>query len=315
MPIKIGIDIGGTKISGAIFDYQKLICSHLIIYDKNIIFSKELLEKHVYKTINSLLEKSSLSLIDVEFVGIACTGVIDSERNMILNSANLNLHNIAIQNMINEKIDMSIFNDAFANAFGEFLLNEKEFHGKKTLILAMGTGVGSSIIESSKSKLQFYTNMELGHIVIEIDGIECTCGRKGCLNMYISSNGIAKIIFDSLSQNKIDRLPYSFKSNYELIDKLFQYGIVDYDYSSQLINTLLKVLEIGILNCANAYFPDTIILSGGLSKYYTPFLCELENDVNIYSLKKNIQIKTAKDNDTATWFGAANLDQINNYIT
>ena len=314
MSIKIGIDIGGTKISGALFDCQKLICNHLIIYDKNTVFSKDLLEKYIYKIINGLLEKSLLSLNDIEFIGIACTGIIDSEKNVIINSANLNLHNISVNNMIDDKIKMRIFNDAFTNAFGEFLLNKREFHNKKTLILVMGTGVGSSIVESSKNKMQIYTNMELGHIAIEIDGLECTCGRKGCLNMYISSSGIAKIIFDSLSQNKIDRLPYSVNNNYELIDKLFEYKIVDYDYSYRLINTLIKILEIGIVNCANAYFPDTIILSGGLSKYYNPFLNKIEKEVNIYSLKKNIQIKTAKDNDIATLFGAANLGQINNYI-
>ena len=314
MSIKIGIDIGGTKISGALFDCHNLKCSHLIAYEKNTIFSENSLKKYIFDIVNSLLEKSSLSASDIEFIGMACTGVIDSEKNIIVNSANLNLHNIIVKNVIDEKIRMLIFNDAFTNAFGEFLLNEEEFCNRKTLILTMGTGVGSSIIESSNNKLQFHIDMELGHIVIDIDGIECTCGRKGCLNMYVSSSGIAKIIFDSLSQNKIDLLPYSFENNYELIDKLFKYGIVDYGFSYQLIRTLLKVLEIGIVNCANAYFPDTIILSGGLSKYYNSFLSELENEINSYSLKKNIMIKTSNDYDIATWFGAANLDQIKSYI-
>lgn len=315
MSIKIGIDIGGTKISGALFKGKKLINNHLIVYDKYTIFTKYVLETYIYKIINLLLEDEPGSLREVDFIGIACTGVIDNEKKLIEFSSNLNLCNIDMNSVMNVAPNFLIFNDAFTNAFGEFLLNKQEFYNKRTLVLVMGTGIGGSIIENLESKIHICTNMELGHIVIEKDGLRCTCGRNGCLNMYISSGGINRLILNDLSKDKEYCMPCSSKSNYALIEKLFNHEIVDYDYSSHLTSELVRLLEIGIVNCTNAYFPDVIILSGGLSKYYHPFLDEIEKNVNLYSLKKNVKIKISRVNHIATLYGAANLDIVNKYIT
>ena len=190
----IGIDLGGTNIVAAVVDENGKI------YGRS---TRKTMLPRTYKEIfddMAICAKEAAKNSNVEFekiisVGIGSPGVVDVENGSIEFSSNLDFRNVPIVNCMEAllKKKIHIENDANAAAWGEYLAGT----GKGTnnmIMITLGTGIGGGIIENGRLLTGAYgKGAELGHMVTHSNGEKCTCGRKGCFEVYASATALIKM--------------------------------------------------------------------------------------------------------------------------
>lgn len=266
--MKIGIDIGGSHIAIGLIDEKGNI---LLKKEKNLTKADKenmgkFIEETVAITINNILVERSLTSKDIEKIGIACPGTI--KNGVIVYSNNLMIENLNIVEKLQRyfNIPIKIANDAKCAG-----MCEKTFGSLKdyddAVFMCLGTGVGGAVFMDGKMlKPKRYEGLEIGHIAIEKNGIQCTCGRKGCLEKYASM----KELRDKITE----RLGLSSNLNGEII---FELAKREQDKIRDIVEEFSDYLAEGIINIVNIFEPEAICI-GGSYVYHTDILLDKLNE-------------------------------------
>ena len=269
--IAIGIDIGGTSIKGAAVD------SNGTVYEKfSIPFVKgEAGEITIQKLAETVKEYIAAHNLDnkVVGIGIGSPGTLDIKNGVVNYANNLGWNNLPVAELMQKVLPypVRLTNDANAAALGE----AKFGAGKKyetVIMLTLGTGVGGGIIidgklyEGNEGK-----GGELGHIVVQIDGEPCSCGRKGCLEAYASATALIRETKKEMYKNKRSLL-WKISPEIELVGgKAVFEGAAQGDKSAiKVLDNYIKYLGEGILNFCNIFRPNVVVLSGGIANAGKP---------------------------------------------
>ena len=264
--IAIGIDIGGTSIKGAAVD------SNGRVYERfTMPFIKgEDGEVTIRKLANMVKEYIAANNLDGKVVGIGLgsPGTLDIKNGIVNYANNLGWENLHVADIFHEVLPypVRLTNDANAASLGEAKYGAGKSY-KTIIMLTLGTGVGGGIIINGKL---FEGNEgkggELGHTVIVVDGEQCTCGRKGCLETYASATALIREIKKAMALNKRSLL-WKVCPDITMVD-----GKVPFDAAKQGDKTAIQVLDNyvkylgeGILNYCNIFRPNVIVLSGGVA--------------------------------------------------
>ena len=264
--IAIGIDIGGTSIKGAAVD------SNGRVYETfSMPFVKGEPGEITIKKLASIV-KEYIASFDLEKkivgIGIGCPGTLDIKNGVVNYSNNLGWNNLPLVDIMHEQLPYPIrlTNDANAASLGEAKFGAGKSY-ETIIMLTLGTGVGGGIIIDGKL---FEGNEgkggELGHTVIVVDGEQCTCGRKGCLEAYASATALIRDAKKAMRLNK-KSLMWKISPDIDLVG-----GKVPFEAAKQgdptaiaVIDNYVKYLGEGILNFCNIFRPNVIVLSGGLA--------------------------------------------------
>ncbi len=264
--IAIGIDIGGTSIKGAAVD------SNGRVYETfSMPFVKGEPGEITVKKLASIV-KEYVASFDLEKkivgIGIGCPGTLDIKNGVVNYSNNLGWNNLPLVDIMHEQLPYPIrlTNDANAASLGEAKFGAGKSY-ETIIMLTLGTGVGGGIIIDGKL---FEGNEgkggELGHTVIVVDGEQCTCGRKGCLEAYASATALIRDAKKAMRLNK-KSLMWKISPDIDLVG-----GKVPFEAAKQgdptaiaVIDNYVKYLGEGILNFCNIFRPNVIVLSGGLA--------------------------------------------------
>ncbi len=292
--IAIGIDIGGTSIKGAaVYDDGRM----LDVFSLPVI-KGEPGEETVSKLID-LVDKylDEQKIRDqVVGIGIGIPGLLDIDKGIVTFSPNLKWEDLHIAEMFEKRLPyhVRIANDANVAAFGE----AKFGAGKGVpyvVMLTLGTGVGGGIVLDGKL---FEGNegkgAEMGHIVMEFDGRQCGCGRKGCLEQYASATAL---VFDT--KNAMEKHPES------LMHKIAEEqgkvdGRVAFKAARQGDKAGLEVVEQyvrflceGIMNYCNIFRPNVVVLSGGIANEGDYLFDKLNNYLKVhqYGFPRSPEVK------------------------
>jgi glucokinase len=287
----LGIDIGGTYIKYA----SKL--NGEIIKDK--IYVRDIVENgNLEEFINKL--KSLIKNYNPDRIGIAVAGLVDKKEGKITNSPNLKfLENLPLKEILENftKKPVYVENDASLAALGEYRYGAGK--GKNiVLCLTLGTGLGGgAVINGQLLTGVSGSAMEVGHTTIVKNGWLCHCGRKGCLEAYVSSYGLERIYFMHT---------HKFLDSKEIIAEANE-GKVE---AINSIEEFSKYLSIGLMNLTHLFNPDCIILSGGIPEHY-PLITELAiSDLKhiVFPLPfRDLEIKKAELGEFSGSYGALEL--------
>ncbi|MBN1988054.1 MAG: ROK family protein [Bacteroidales bacterium] len=164
------------------------------------------------------------------------------------------------------KLPVALTNDANAAAVGEMLFGEAKGM-KDFIVITLGTGLGSGIVSNGKLVIgnDGFAG-EMGHTVVKPFGRQCGCGKRGCLETYVSATGICRTVYKLLaSSNQPSMLrSISFEQlTSKMITEAAQKGDPiareAFEYTGRILGTKLSD--------AVAFFsPEAIFLFGGLSK-------------------------------------------------
>ena len=177
----IGIDLGGTNIAVG-----------LVSEDGKILRKAETptLAKRPYADIvhdmaacvAKLLDEAKLTTQDIAAIGIGIPGIAEQKTGRVIFCTNLGWRNIPLRDELKSYYDLPIFidNDATVAGWAEYQAGVSR-NTSSSVFLTLGTGVGAGIVVDGKIWSGAHgAASELGHLIIEVDGIPCTCGKCGC---------------------------------------------------------------------------------------------------------------------------------------
>ena len=137
-------------------------------------------------------------------IGIGSPGTLDVDNGIVNYANNLGWNDLPVAKIMQEALPypVRLTNDANAAALGEAKFGAGKMY-ETVIMLTLGTGVGGGIIINGKL---YEGNQgkggELGHVVVQVDGEPCSCGRKGCFEAYSSATALIRETKKAMLKNK-----------------------------------------------------------------------------------------------------------------
>ena len=201
--ITLGVDIGGTNTVLGYVDNAGRVLTHTTMPTNAHMPHTEFFQR-LHERAVSLQEAIDEK---VRLVGIGIGAPNANYYNGTIESPpNLAWEYVDVKEEVRKyfSVPVAVTNDANAAAIGEMMFGTAR--GMKDFILiTLGTGLGSGIV--SNGELVYGATGfagEIGHTIVDPDGRECGCGRRGCLETYVSAPGICRTVVELLSMRNDD---------------------------------------------------------------------------------------------------------------
>lgn len=308
----VGIDLGGTNITAGVVDGEYNILAFATT-KTNCPRSEEEISKDMAMVANQAVKKAGLTMNDIESIGAGSPGIVNSKDGIVEYSCNLGFSNTPLAKLVSQhtKKDVFIENDANAAAFGEFLAGSAK-GVNSAVCITLGTGVGSGIIIDKKIYQGFnFAGGEIGHMVIEKDGVLCGCGRKGCFEAYASATGLIRMTSEAMDNNK-QSIMWDMSRNKAVDGRLAFDAMRKGDISAkEVVDKYIDYLACGITNVINIFQPDVVCVGGGVCNEGEALMNPVKEIVgkDVYSRdsKNNTKLVVASLGNNAGIIGAAFL--------
>ena len=260
--MKIGIDLGGSHIGIGLLSNDNELIEKIEKNRDNSFNSEKDIINLIDNYINQMTEKYQIDLI-----GIATPGNVQD--NKMKNLFNLGIEQIDFNAIINKysSIHFQIENDSKAAAKAELRYGALK-EENDAVFLCLGTGIGSAVFLNRRLlKANRNEGFELGHMIIQKDGLQCNCGKKGCFETYCSIKRFKDNIRKSL------QLPEVSAEELVNIIKMEKENLV----IKELVNNYMENLIVGLSNVIDIFEPDKICLGGSFVYFKEIFFDELKN--------------------------------------
>ena len=292
----IGIDLGGTNIAVGIVDESFKIVKKgstptLVNRDPELIIAD------MGKLCLELLAETGIGLEEVVCAGIAAPGSVNPRTAIIEYANNLPFLRFPIADTLRKYLpvrEVYLENDANAAALGEAVGGAAK--GKRlSVMITLGTGVGGGVIIDGKIYSGFnYAGAELGHTVIEYNGRQCSCGRKGCFEAYASATALVSMTKEKLAACK-DTLMWEMCGNdINKADARIAFAAMKKGdrAGKEVVDMYISYLACGITNMINIFQPEVLLIGGGVCNEKDYLLKPLTEIVNADQYTRNQAVKT-----------------------
>jgi len=296
-----GIDLGGTKVEGAVLDAK----TFEVIARTRIPTEKEHGYHHIIgqiKKLVSLLEEETG--ITANTVGMGTPGSLDPLTGTLKNSNTTCLNGERLFDQVKAALGIPIImaNDANCFALAEArmgIVPEVYPDAKVVFGVILGTGVGGGVVINNQIITGHHGIAgEWGHTFLDDSGGPCYCGDTGCTEQVISGPALESYYY------KISGRRASLK------DIVLKYRDQSDSHAIQTIERLLHFFGKGLSNVINILDPDVVVLGGGvgnIEELYTLGVASLEK--HIFNNRFETIIAKPKLGDSAGVFGAAFLGE------
>ncbi len=260
-----GIDIGGTKIAVEIENLhgEKIGARRLPMQTE---ISADAIVETIFRAIKEIIEKNRSNLVAV---GIGCPSPLDIEKGLVMSPSNLrNWDNFPIVEMFQNRFNVPVVleNDANAAALGEFVYGAGRGY-KNIVYITVSTGIGGGIILDGEILHGVSGDAgEVGHTIVQPDGIRCNCGSVGCLETISAGVHIAR-----RAQEKLANGEASLMSEIETdISKVSAKTVVEAlrkndKLATEIWDETCRFLAVGIGNVITLIAPEAVIIGGGIA--------------------------------------------------
>lgn len=267
MKYYIGIDFGGMSAKAGLFDEAgKMLCKDTVATSK-----EEGYETTIRKTaelVGRICEQAHVPASAVCAIGMGTPGIVDGAAGVVVRWTNFDWVNkpVAADLAKAAGIPVYITNDANAAALGEAKFGAGKQYSD-SIMLTLGTGVGSGIIIGGKIFEGFGGGGgEAGHMVINLGGVPCPCGRRGCFEQYASATALMRETKRAMFENK-GSLLWEIAGSPENVDgrTAFEAAARGDAAAQSVIKNYCVALAEGIVNLINIFRPQAVLIGGGVS--------------------------------------------------
>ena len=266
----IGIDVGGTGTKGGVVEASGRVL-HKVTRKTDVTSGT----KGVIAVAETLLDWARESGHDVSAIGIGAAGFVDSASGSITFSPNFTYDDPEIATAVGARFDLPVVvdNDANAAAWGERTFGSAR-GSDDVVLLTVGTGIGSGLIANGELVRGFTgAGAEMGHTVVQMDGPECTCGLRGCLEQLASGQAIARMAREAAAGDP-STLILTFAESVEAIEgEHVAQAAAEYDETAlRILRIAGKALGVGLSNAVNLFDPEVLVLAGSVIRAGEPYL-------------------------------------------
>lgn len=321
---RIGVDVGGTNIAAGLVDDSYEIVRKLSVKTRDA-GSVDAMIKTIADMVKELMSAEMLSASHIEAIGVGVPGTADLETGKVLYANNLGFENVeflgALKTALGKEFSDKLHfdNDANAAAIGEYITGS--YDADSFVMVTIGTGIGGGIIINGKVLRGCnYAAAEFGHMAIDIDGIDCNCGRKGCYEDYASATALVEQAWEIMNTaaGSNSSLWRKAETKEALDGEKFFEAVREKDACALIVlNNYCYYLSEGLTNIINVLQPEILVLSGGITRSADLFLDSVKEKVSrdVYSRdsSKNTKIMIAKGTSDAGdvgVIGAALIDKM-----
>lgn len=293
--MKIGIDMGGSHVAiGIVNENGKIIEK----FEKDIKTvgdqAKAEISTYIIEIISKIKENHNIEKIGIGSPGTPRDGVLT-------NLINLKIKEFDISSILMEHFDIPVLLKNDAKCAG---LAEKTYGALKeyqdAVFLCLGTGIGASVFMNGKELKPIQNpGMEIGHMVIDKNGIKCNCGKTGCFETYCSIKRLKNKLINEMNLSKE-------VSSKELLE-ILKWRAKE-ENIKKILEEYIDNLNIGLSNIIDIFAPQAICLGGGFVYFeeilYKPFLEKYYNERKSFYKDRIPDIKLALLGNDAGIIGA-----------
>lgn len=309
----IGIDIGGTHVTAVLVDFAgKVLASQNIDLRANI--TPDTVLDICDLLVESLLQETRLPMDKVTEIGVTFPGILDHKTGQAILVENLpNWDHVPVKQIFEDKYQKPVAVEDCSRAMARAELWFGEGDCGDFIVFDLGLGIGCGIVIDSNIFMGANGKSgEIGHMIVEVNGPPCTCGRKGCIESLASGWALSKQAQMLLEQEKADILrsliPES-EQNPTMKDVMLAAAMGD-ESCRDLLTRAGEYIGIGIANALSLFNPSKVILGGRMIKnnqLLWDSIVQTVREQTITAIYSDARIAVSGIGDNASAIGAAVL--------
>ncbi|GEQ38111.1 MAG: ROK family glucokinase [Tetragenococcus halophilus] len=311
----MGIDLGGTTVKFAILTTEGEIQQKWSI-QTNILDEGSHIVPDIIASINHHLNLYDMQPKDFIGIGMGTPGSVDRKKGTVIGAYNLKWKTTQpVKEQIEKEtgISFTLDNDANVAALGERWKGAGD-NEPDVVFMTLGTGVGGGIImEGDLLHGAAGCAGEVGHITVDPNGFECTCGKKGCIETIASATGIVQVA-RKLSEEYAgtSELKQSLDNGEDITSKdVFKLAEEKEDQLAMMVvDHICYYLGLACGNIGNLLNPSSLILGGGVSaagEFLRSKVANYFEQFTFPQVTESTKIKLAQLGNDAGIIGAASL--------
>lgn len=310
----IGIDLGGTSVKFAVVSTEGNILDKWSIMT-DISEEGSLITPSIIQSLQSYIADNGYTSDDFIGIGMGSPGTVNKEEGSVIGAYNLNWKTLQpLKELIESATGIPFFidNDANVAALGEQWIGAGN-NEPNVIFITLGTGVGGGVIMNGQLLHGAKGAAgEIGHMTIDRDGYDCTCGKKGCLETVASATGVVRVAKDRA---------FTYQGDSELKESILSDTAVDTkvimdaakagdEFASSVVNEVSDYLGFACGNIANLLNPSSIVIGGGVSKAGEFLADKIRDRFTEYAfptIREDTHIRIAELGNDAGVIGASSL--------
>ena len=245
-------------------------------------------------------------------IGVSCPGMVDEETGTMLGSTNLPAwKNVPLRQFFLEHFNapVSVGRSIHLAAWAEYWFR-KDYRPTKMIAVTLRTGIGFALVDNGEvfqGKNGF--DGELGHTVVDVNGLPCECGRRGCLETFLSPASMTRRARALMEQGRGQvfkpLLAHGAELDAEIIYRRAREGDAD---CGEIVDDLIRYLAIGIGNLVNLFNVETVVLCGAIDIANKQLLGQLRDEVRRNCLDRSwegLDLRLSRHAERSSLMGAA----------
>ena len=303
------LDVGGTKVLGAIFDENQQIIYRLKKKSKAGENNTQNIEGVIVSVVKEMLEESGIKKEDVNAIASCAPGAIDQDRGVVVFTPNLPMRNYDMKSAMENIFGVPFYvgNDVNLGVLGEYRFGAGQ--GYRNIVgLFVGTGLGGGLILNG----ELYTGnkfmaAEYGHMVLDPEGPLCNCGQRGCLEAFSSKQGMSAYIRQQVARGRECMMAEDVQDGVFRSKKLKKALKAGDPVAVEAVDRSCHWLAVATGSLINTFSPDLVLYGGGVIEAVGDlFLEKIKAEVGRYcwpQMLENTELKIAALGDDSVLYG------------
>ena len=305
----ICLDVGGTKVLGAIFDEKREIVYRLKKKTAEDGNTQDNVEKVIISVVEEMLKESGIKKNKLHAIASCAPGVIDQEAGVVVFTPNLPMRDYDIRTPMEKKFGVPFYigNDVNLGVLGEYKFGvAKGYHNVVGFFVGTGMG-GGLILEDKLFTGNRFKGAEYGHMILDPEGPLCNCGQRGCLEAFSSKKGMTAYIRQQVGRGRKSYLADKLDGGV-FRSKFLKKALQENDpVTVEAVDRACHYLAVATGNMINTISPDLVVYGGGVIEAVGDlFLQKVLAEVDRYcmpSIRNTVEIKTAALGDDSVIYG------------
>ena len=305
----ICLDVGGTKVLGAIFNEKDEIIFRLKKRSKGGGDTSSDVEKVIISVVEEMITQSGINRNKLKAIASCAPGVIDQERGVVLFAPNLPWRDYDMASSMRKKFGVPFFvgNDVNLGVYGEYHYGAAR--GYRNIVgFFVGTGMGGGLVlNGSLYTGHQFKAAEYGHMILDPEGPLCNCGQRGCLEAFSSKQGMTAYIRQQIARGRETLMAEAIQEGVFRSKKLKRALDAGDRVAVEAVDRACHWLAVATGNMINTFSPDLILYGGGVMEAVGDlFLEKILAEVDRYcmpAIRSTVEIKIASLGDDSILYG------------
>ena len=316
----ICLDVGGTKVLGAIFNENDEIIFRLKKRSTSRGTGSADVEQVIVDVVEEMIASSGIDKSEIHAIASCAPGVIDQDRGVVLFTPNLPWRDYDIRSAMMQRFGVPFFvgNDVNLGVLGEHEYGAAKGYNN-VVGFFVGTGMGGGLILNGEL---FTGNQckaaEYGHMILDPKGPKCNCGQRGCIEAYSSKTGMTNYIKKQIAKGRETMMADAVSEGVFRSKKLKKAVAAGDPVACEAVDRACHWLAVATGSMINTLSPDLVLYGGGVIEamgnvFLEKVLAELDQYC-LPTIRSTVEVKTAALGDDSILYGDLALIHAGRYL-